>query len=266
MHKIAALLYASFLTARTYRVQLVLSILGLLGMLVPLYFVGNALQPMMASRIQGEGDQYFAFLLLGMIALQLVQSATSAMPVALSGALGSGVLEALMSTRARMSELLVGLSAYELCWTLVRCAAILAAGVVLGAQIEWSRVLPALLIMALIVAAHVPFGLLGAAFMLAFRAQSPISRVLSLLSGFLGGVYYPTSVIPGWIGQLSQLIPLSYGLRALRAVWLDGASLGSVAADLRMLALISLLLGAIGVGLLSIALRQVRRVGGLTHL
>jgi ABC-2 type transport system permease protein len=266
MRRAAALLHASWLTARTYRVQLLLSVLALIGTLVPLYFVANALQPVMASRIQGEGDQYFAFLLLGMISLQLVQAAMSAMPTALSGALGSGVLEALMSTRARMSELLVGLSAYELCWTLVRCIALVGAGVALGAQLDWSRVLPALLIIGLVVAAHIPFGLLGAAFMLAFRAQSPISRVLTLVSGFLGGVYYPTSVIPGWLGFVSQLIPLSYGLKALRAVWLDGATLGSVATELRMLALMSLLLGALGVSLLSLALRHVRRVGGLSHL
>lgn len=266
MRRAAALLYASWLTARTYRVQLLLSVVALIGTLVPLYFIANALQPVMGSRIQGEGDQYFAFLLLGMISLQLVQAAMSAMPTAVSGALGTGVLEALMATRARTSELLIGLSAYELCWTVVRCVALVAAGVVLGAQLEWSRVLPALLIITLIVAAHVPFGLLGTAFMLAFRAQSPISRVLTLLSGFLGGVYYPTSVIPGWLGQVSQLIPLSYGLKALRAVWLDGASLGSVAAELRMLALMALLLGALGLALTSLALRHVRRVGGLSHL
>ena len=266
MHRMLALLEASWLTARSYRAQMVLSVIALVATLVPLYFVATALQPMMASRIQGEGDQYFAFLLLGMVALQLLQSATNAMPAAVGGALGSGILEALMSTRARMTELLVGLSAYEITWTVIRCAAMIAAGVLLGARMDWSRAVPAVGIIALLVAAHVPFGLLGAAIMLAFRTQSPISRVLTLLSGFLGGVYYPTSVIPGWMGDLADFVPLSYGLRALRAVWLDGASLASVAADIRVLLLMTVVLGALGVVALSLAVRHVRRVGGLTHL
>lgn len=266
MHRVAALLRASWLTARSYRAQLALSVVALVGTLVPVYFVAAALQPVMASRIQGEGDQYFAFLLLGMIALQLVTMAVNALPTALGSALGSGVLESLLSTRARMGELLLGLTSYELCWTLVRCAALLGAGVILGAHLDWTRVLPVIGIMLLLVAAHVPFGLLGAAILLQFRTQSPLGKVLTLASGFLGGVYYPTRVIPGWLGGLADFVPLSYGLRALRAVWLDGAPLASVAGDLRALALIAVLLGVLAVAALGAAVRHVRRVGGLSYL
>jgi ABC-2 type transport system permease protein len=266
MRRALALLHASWLTARTYRVQLAMSVAALVGTLIPLYFVAQALQKVMESRIEGEGTQYFAFLLVGMISLQLIQSAMNAVPAALGGALGTGVLEALMSTRARPHELMIGLSAYDLCWALVRGAAMLAAGVALGARLEWSRLAPALAIVALLILVHLTLGIFGAAFMLYFRTQSPIARVLTLVSGFLGGVYYPTTVIPGWLGTVSDFVPLSHALRALRAVWLDGAPLSSVAWELQMLGAMGVSFGAVSVLLLSLAWRHVRRVGGLSYL
>ena len=35
-------------------------------------------------------------------------------------------------------------------------------------------------------------------------------------STLLGGVYYPTTVIPSWLASASEFVPLGYGLRALR--------------------------------------------------
>ena len=61
--------------------------------------------------------------------------------------------------------------------------------------------------------------------MIAFRTAGPIPRGIVLISTFLGGVYYPTHIVPGWLENISAALPLTYGLRALRRVLLDGAAL-----------------------------------------
>jgi ABC-2 type transport system permease protein len=86
-----------------------------------------------------------------------------------------------------------------------------------------------------------------------------------LLSGLLGGVYYPTSVIPSWIQSLSSVVPLTYGLRALRRVWLDGVGYREVLPDVLTLAAMALVLLALGIGAFVTGMRYARRAGTLAH-
>src|SRR5438067_144554 len=44
----------------------------------------------------------------------------------------------------------------------------------------------------------------------------------------VSGVYYPVSVLPGWMEALSKISPATYALRGIRAAILDGAGLGAV--------------------------------------
>jgi ABC-type multidrug transport system permease subunit len=83
------------------------------------------------------------------------------------------------------------------------------------------------------------------------------------VSILLGGVYYPTHVIPVWLQRASLLLPLTYGLRALRQTALLGASWSSVATDMIVLAAYSAVLLTIGGLTLALALRSARRTGSL---
>jgi ABC-2 type transport system permease protein len=48
----------------------------------------------------------------------------------------------------------------------------------------------------------------------------------------VSGVYYPVSVLPGWMQALATISPATYALRGTRAAILDGASLGSLWPDI----------------------------------
>ena len=84
-------------------------------------------------------------------------------------------------------------------------------------------------------------------------------------SGFLGGVYYPTHVIPSWLHSVSAALPLTYGLRALRRTLLEGWTLAQVLPDLEMLLLFDAVLGMVGVAAFTVALRHARRSGTLAQ-
>ena len=72
---IRALVSAAWKTSLSYRMQMATSLASLALTVVPVYFVSNALQSMMANAIAGEGTQYFGFLLLGTVTLSLVTTA-----------------------------------------------------------------------------------------------------------------------------------------------------------------------------------------------
>ena len=84
-------------------------------------------------------------------------------------------------------------------------------------------------------------------------------------SGLLGGVYYSTAVIPGWIQSLSGLVPLTYGLRAARMLLLGGAPISEVLPDVTMLAGIGAVMFSLGSVAFGFALQHARKAGTLSQ-
>ena len=63
----------------------------------------------------------------------------------------------------------------------------------------------------------------------------------------VSGVYYPVSVLPGWMQALAKVSPATYALRGIRDAILDGAGIGALWVDIWPLLLIGLV--AIPLGL-----------------
>lgn len=265
MRELLALLRAQWLMATSYRLRFVLALLSVVVGVVPVYFVSQALQPLLADAIATQGGELFAFIVVGTIALLFISAALGTLPAAIGSGISTGIWESLLATPARRWSLLGGLTAYELLWTLARAVVLLVAAALLGADVAWRGALLAIGVLVLILLAYLPLGLLTAALVLAFRSTTPFPRIVLLLSAFLGGVYYPTTVIPGWLQSLSDWIPLTYGLRALRRAILEGWTFAQVLPDLEMLLLFDAVLGVIGVGAFALALRHARRAGTLAQ-
>ena len=264
MHEIYALLRASWLSAASYRLSLVISTLTLGATVVPVYFVSGALQPTMAEAISSEGGQYFGFLLVGMVAMSFMGTAMESIPSVIGGGIRTGTLEALLSTGTRLPTILAGMVSYTYVWQGMRTVLLLLAGWWLGMHLVWSKTPWAVGILALIVLAYLSFGLLAAALVLVFRTSGPLTRVVFLGSTLLGGVYYPTHSIPSWLEQLSVVIPLTYGLRALRRTLLEGASLGQVMPDVAALSAFVVVLLLVGTAAILYAFRHAKRSGSLS--
>jgi ABC-2 type transport system permease protein len=263
MSRVAALARAGFLTDASYRVGMLVSLGGLVAATVPVYLIARAMQPLMADSIAGQGGDYFGFVLLGMMATYFVATACSALPGAVASGVRSGTLEALLATPAPLPALLAGLAAYPLLWTLLRATVLLAAGAALGARFAWPGVAAGLVVLALVVLAYLPFGLMGAALLLAFRTTGPLLQGVLAASILLGGVYYPVEVVPGWLRPAAEAVPLGYGLRALRMALLEGAPPAALARDAGVLALMAAGWMAAGSAALAAALRHARRAGTL---
>jgi ABC-2 type transport system permease protein len=265
MREALALMRASWLTATSYRLGMLMSLGGLIVTILPMYFVAGALQPVLADRIANEGGHYFGFLVVGVLAFSFLTTAVNAVSGAIGSGIATGTLEAMLSTRARLPSLVAGLVGYGFAWTAVRAALTIVMAVLLGVRLSAEHSGIALLILLLIVASYFAIGLMAAALVLAFRTTGPLPQVVLLLSGLLGGVYYPTSVIPSWIQSVSAAVPLTYGLRALRRVWLDGVAFREVVPDVLMLSGMAIMLLAVGVGAFLLGMRHARRAGTLAQ-
>lgn len=265
MHRVMALVRARALTAASYRVQMSLSIVSLLVGIVPLYFITGALQPVMEDTIRAEGGHYFGFVLVGTVAFYFLGAAVNLLPSEVGSDLRTGTLEAVLSTPTRLTELVSGMIGFGLLWTALRALVVLAVGWLLGVQVAWSQLPAASVVIGLLVLAYIPFGLVGSASLIAFRTAGPLAHGILFASTLLGGIYYPTRVIPSWIQDLSNLIPLTYGLQALRRILLEGAPLLAVAEELGILVVFVVVLMSGGTLALWLALRYARRAGTLAQ-
>ena len=265
MREAMALIRARWLTIASYRMQTVFSFFGLLVSVVPIYFVSRALQPMMASSIQNQGGQYFAFVVLGLVSYAFINTATSALHTAFSSDISNGSLEAVLATPISIPALLAGMFGQAFLWTLLRTSMVFTGAAVLGADIVWSRGLIAVLVLALTVLPYIALGIILAALVLAFRSTGPLPTAITAASMLLGGVYYPASAIPSWLAYAAKAVPLTYGLRALRRTFLDGAPLSAIAGDLAMLCGFAVVLFAVALFTFGLAWNYARRAGTLAQ-
>ena len=267
MREALALIQASWRTQRSYRVSMVLSILSLGVTVLPVYFVSKALQANMAESIASQASSYFGFLVIGFIALIFVSTTVNSIPDAVGGGIGTGTLEALLSTRASIPSLLAGMVGYSFVWTSVKAILFLLLAMMLGLHLSFAASLSGILIVIMIVLAHIPFALMAASLVLAFRTTGQIPSIVMISSGLLGGVYWSMTakIIPPWVHTLGNYVPLAPGLRALRQTLLNGASLAMVAPDLMLLLGFIVLLSAIGFIMFVEALRYARRTGTLAQ-
>jgi len=261
MHRILALTRATWLTAVSYRMGMVFSVLALAATIIPVYFVSQALQPFVAESIRDEGGNYFAFLVVGMAAITLVFAGVGAFPARLSSAISSGTLEAVLATPTRIPEFVLGFIGYDLMWAGVKAGLIVLAGVALGVEFVWPALPLVAVVFGLATASYVAIGLVAGALILLFRTAGPIVPGVVAATSLLGGVYYSTSVIPSWIHLLSEIIPLTHALRASRRLLLEGASLGAVANDVAVLTVLTVALVVLGWVSFGLALRYAKRTG-----
>ncbi len=156
---------------------------------------------------------------------------------------------------------------YSFVWSSVKALLFLVLAMILGLHLSLAATFSGILILVMIVLAHVPFALMAASLVLAFRTTGQIPSVVMIASGLLGGVYWSMTAkaIPAWVRAFGNYVPLAPGLRALRQTLLNGASLASVAPDLLLLSGFIVMLNAIGLLMFIEALRYARRMGTLAQ-
>ena len=79
----------------------------------------------------------------------------------------------------------------------------------------------------------------------------------------VSGVYYPVSVLPGWMQAISTISPATYALRALRATIIHGAPVSSLWRDIWPLIVIGVVAIPLGLWIFRIGERYAKRHGKL---
>ena len=253
--------------ARSYRVAFVFELLESLFGVAAFYFLSKFVQSPELAAALPQGETYFAFALVGFAFFDYMSVAMHSFDASLSEARHNGTLEALLVTQTPLAVILAGSAIYPFALMALRTGVYLAWGIFLfgfpAGQANWFG---AVVVLVVSVLAFAGLGVLSTAYLLLFKRGNPAKWLVLGLSGVVGGMMYPVSILPAPLQAVARVVPVTYSLEGMRAALLGGASLGELWPDLRALLVFAAVLLPLSFAAFSWALRRTKITGTLTHM
>jgi ABC-2 type transport system permease protein len=109
-------------------------------------------------------------------------------------------------------------------------------------------------------------GVLSASYTVLFKRGNPAKWLVLGVSGLVGGMMYPVSVLPGPLQFVARFVPVTYSLQGMRAALLSGAAWQELWPSIGALLIFAAILIPFSFGVFSWALRRTKITGTLTHI
>jgi ABC-2 type transport system permease protein len=267
LRKMAAFFWRDFAIARGYRGALLLETIEALFGVATFYYLSRFVQsPELAGELPA-GTNYFAFALVGFAFFDYLSVSLSAFDASLEEARQNRTLEALLVTQTPLPVILAGSALYPFAALALRTCVYLAWGALLfGFTPRSANWLGAVAILLASILAFAGLGILSAGYSILFKRGNPAKWIVLGVSGLLGGMMYPVSVLPASLQVLARLIPVTYSLEGMRGALLAGAGWRELLPSIGALLLFALILIPLSFLVFAWALRRTKITGTLTHI
>lgn len=206
-----------------YPIEIAFWILGPILWVVPLIFQGRALlgslrSPAFAS-VTGT-EEFIPYVLIGAIFSTYMFSAVWSMGNSLRDETYFGTLEHILSAPVRPVQLLIGKGLYNsLLSTVFVLFQLALCALVFGLSVTFSKILPVLLFLLLLVIGLYGIGFCAAAVTLLVKESHGILHLFEYVLFLFSPIRYPVEINPV-TRAVSMFIPLTYALIALRGLLL----------------------------------------------
>lgn len=197
----------------SYRVGFMTQWLGAFFSLTMFYYVSRLVH----VRPFESPDAYYAFAVVGLIILQILNSTLHSPPGALRGEMVAGTFERMALSPFGPVGAMASSLLFPFLNALINGVVMLGfASLVFGVSIRWATtplVIPLALLGGL---AFAPFGLLLMAIVMAVKqATSGTTWVVAGIS-LVAGLYFPITLLPGWIRWAAEVQPFTSAVELLR--------------------------------------------------
>ena len=267
LRKVAAFFLRDFGIARGYRGALVLETLEALFGVATFYYLSRFVSSAELSRSLPGGNNYFAFALVGFAFFDYLGIALTAFESSIEEARQNRTLEALLVTQTPLPVILSGSAAYPFVALALRTCVYFGWGSLLfGFSPRGANWLGAIAILFASMLAFTGLGVLSASYAVLFKRGNPAKWLVLGVSGLVGGMMYPVSVLPAPLQAIARLIPVTYSLEGMRAALLSGAGWAVLWPSLAALLIFAVVLIPVSFGVFAWALRRTKITGTLTHI
>lgn len=209
-------------------------------------------------------DDYFAFVVVGLVILQSLTATLAAVPNAVRGELVAGTFERVAVSPLGPAAAIAAMTIFPALLAAVTGAlTVLIAVVVFGMPIAGPEALLALPAAALGLLAFVPFALLVAALVLVSKQAGAVVGLIVVGLSLAGGVYFPPDLLPGWVEWVTEVQPFTPALELLRHLLIDADVDSSAGESVLRLVLFAAVANPLAYAVLQRAIAGCRRRGTL---
>jgi ABC-2 type transport system permease protein len=246
----------------SYRLRFIAQGLGAFFTLTLMYYfsrlVGGNVRPFNGP------DDYYAYAVVGLLILAVLNSALAGPPSLVRQELVAGTFERIYLSPFGAVPALMSTLLFPFVYSLLNAIVMLVfAGLVFGLNIEWDTAALAIPLAMAGALAFMPFGiLLLALVMLVKQASTGTTWVIAAIS-LVAGLYFPVTLLPDWIQWASDVQPFTPATELLRHVLVGTPLTHSAVFDLLKLAGFTAVLMPLSVWLLQHAIQYSRRRGTL---
>ncbi|MFQ5670454.1 MAG: ABC transporter permease [Acidobacteriota bacterium] len=258
-------LVRDFLQEYSYRTNFMMHIIGVLGSLTIWYFLGSFFTQFPQLQARLGGMDYFSYSVIGIAFLRYLTTLNSTFSRKVRKEQLTGTLEAMLVTPNRTAPLILMSSAYEVLSASFWILAWLILGRLFGASFHLPAALPALVLLVLVMASFASVGVLSAGMIIYFKRGDPLTWLVSSGSAVLGGVFFPPSALPAPLNSFSRIIPITHAVEGFRELVVRQSGFDPIWGHLQYLAVFTVIILPLGLGLFHLALRRARLEGTLIH-
>ena len=186
--------------------------------------------------VQVRQVDYFDVVLIGLVGMGIMTHAVISMAVKISTYRSQRILRRLLTTPISVRNYFASEVLAHLVLALVQAVIIVAVGVfVFGGHI-YGNVLWLFLIVVLATGVFLNIGFIISAWTKTPAAASGLGNVIALPMMFFSGTFFPTSMLPAFLPEVVQVLPLTPMLDAMRHVTIDGEAIWQTWPELAVLA------------------------------
>lgn len=264
--KVIAFISRDFKIWWTYKLWIILDILGSLLFVATYYFVSKIVSPE-ALVNAGYTADFLTFTVIGIAFQNYVFSSVSGLSEAIREEQWDGTMETILSSRTSFRVFLLGESIFRFIVASYFLLASVGMGLLIGAKfnLNLDSFVAVTVLTILLIASHMVVGILGAGAILKLKEGDPIVWAFNWLTQLFSGVLYPLGLLPGYLQWVGAIFPLTYSLDGIRRCLMSGEGFSSYAIleDVTKLGLFILILLPISLWVFKKAYDSTRREGAL---
>jgi len=253
-----------YLLANSSRLTFAWQMITILFAAPTMYYLGRLIQPAASPDLRPYGGNYFAFVILGIAFSGFFSAMMGAWASGIRNEHLGGTLDAVLVSPVSLLTVAMGASLWSTFAAAVQTAVYLLVGrLVFHLSFAQANIAGAAVTALLTMVVFAALGMISAALILIFRSGDPLTGVLAGVSVLVAGVFYPTTILSVPLQHVSQWVPLTHTLQAIRLSLLSGAGIGALWVEITTLLLFALLLTPVGFVALHAAVRSAKRFGTL---
>jgi len=266
VQKAIAIMKKELITMLSYRFNFIFRIITIWLSLLIYFFLSKLINSSSVESLQDYGGNYFTFVIIGIAFTNYLNVGLDSFSSSIRDAQLTGTLEAVLVTRTSFTTLLF----FQALWNYLFTSFYVFLYLIVGFKFFNSpainpNITSATVVMILTIIAYSSIGILSGSIVLTFKKGAPFNWLTHNISRFLGGVYFPISILPVWCQYISKLLPITYSLEGLRLSLLRGYTLFALKDQIIGLIVFNLLLFPFSIWIFNLSFKKAQREGTLFH-